>query len=136
MNTELLKKIKEAILAEPRNFNMAMWILWDADAPCGTTACIGGWAAVIANELKDPGEQRALQEGHQLGNRLTFENGTEALNLSKMEESRLCYDDNWPEPFRTRYSEASDRDDRQLMAQIAAERIDYFIATDGSDHES
>lgn len=47
MNTELLLKVKSAILAEPRKFTMSQWAGKDEDSPCGTSACIAGHAVAI-----------------------------------------------------------------------------------------
>src|SRR5438105_274495 len=51
MNKDLLLKVKEAILAEPIRFNMGSWVsITDVWAPCGTTACIAGFAVVFDKE--------------------------------------------------------------------------------------
>lgn len=43
MNTELLLKVKAAILAEPESFDMCAYFRREEDeSECGTTACIAG----------------------------------------------------------------------------------------------
>lgn len=54
MNVKLLRKIQKAILAEPRRFEMTRWVQkveanGPDDPPCGTTACIAGFADMLTN---------------------------------------------------------------------------------------
>ena len=54
MNRELLIKVRDAIEAEPMAFKMSMWISKDIISPCGTTACIAGWAATLSDGFVNP----------------------------------------------------------------------------------
>lgn len=47
MNTELLQRVKAAILAEPESFDMALYFDESENSPCGTVACIAGHALAI-----------------------------------------------------------------------------------------
>lgn len=51
MNTELFKKIHDAIEADPAGFDMGAWEgLKDYEHPaCGTTRCVAGWAVHFAS---------------------------------------------------------------------------------------
>lgn len=51
VNTELFRKIRDQISAEPERHSQATW-------ECGTTRCVAGWA--VAFEL---GEGRSLYQG-------------------------------------------------------------------------
>lgn len=123
MNTELLLKVKAAILAEPLKFDMADWFTDDMESPCGTAACIAGHATAIACGAK------SLQEGK----RYWFDelpNITGLLGCDWDQKDRLCYVEQWPLIFIKRYRDAGTREKR---AQVAADRIDHFISTEGRE---
>jgi hypothetical protein len=53
VNVELLKKIKEHILEEPRRLHMDNFVCRvpvdsPKNPPCGTVACIAGWAVILS----------------------------------------------------------------------------------------
>ena len=65
MNTDLLRRIADAIEAEPHRFDFSDWYHWStapddaevlneaeafARGECGTTACIAGWAVYLKGE--------------------------------------------------------------------------------------
>ena len=125
MNKKLLLRVKAQILAEPKQFIMGTWYtnfpdifdgdLWEGvKVPnCGTAACIAGWIVALHNNIK---LNKAIG-GH----------GTAAmyLNIRRYEANRLFYVENWPGDLRARWDNAKSLEER---AQIAAERIDRFIA--------
>ena len=56
LNVALAMKVKKHILAEPKRLNMSFWIcdvtgIIDAP-PCGTQACIAGWACLLSVQKK------------------------------------------------------------------------------------
>lgn len=111
MNVELLQKVKEKILAEPSAVDMDLWSSPSSSTPCGTVACIGGWALLLAP--KSPGliPVRTL------------------LDIDKSEASKLFF--NWPLELLfalNRYSHGTPE-----YAAIVAARIDRFIETDGAE---
>jgi hypothetical protein len=148
MNVELLLKVKETILTEPRKFIMGDWAIniegWrktrpgdvplelpDAEyPPCGTVACISGWATIISRYGGDPNK---LFEERGVSNPWLEEDGQEALDLSDREALRLFFESNWPTQFSDRWETARTQQER---AQVAADRIDFFIATHGTDDPS
>jgi hypothetical protein len=132
MNVSLLKKIKTHILAEPDAFRMDTW-------SCGTAHCIGGWALVL-NGLKiaNPDEDacyQALEDGRNpdvVAARLldlSADVADDSLD-DRTERSRLFLSDHWPDRFIDAYEDAQSCAEK---AQIAAERIDHFIATNGAE---
>lgn len=114
MNTKLLLKVKRKILKYPQLFDMS----WFTSAnSCGTTHCIGGWAKVFSKSDKvDCG-----------------------LEITTKQCDKLFYVNFWPEPFRTKYLDLCTGSvlrawtpkpgNERKVAKVAAERIDYFIAT-------
>lgn len=132
MNVELLETIKARILAEPDAFRMDQWT-------CGTAHCIAGWALKLSGvDLTNPGgfpwEQLTV------GGEEPSAAAAKVLDLSTEEDAewdtqpseagRLFHVSSWPSAFEDRYCDA---EERAARAQIAAERIDHFIATGGAE---
>ncbi len=135
MNTKLLLEIKEKILLMPRNFKMSAFfstILEYADKElnripdnCGTTCCIAGWAISLQTEEKTPLAGKMFKyrtDG------LNEDLGAQYLDLTSSQAVRLFSANYWPEYFQDQYDAAETYIER---AQIAAKRIDHFIATEG-----
>ena len=132
MNTELLIQVRDQILAHPEHFDMAsffyrpdkFYVVGD-DAQevisdlrdgflCDTSACIAGWTLVLA------------------GTGMERDYATDAailLGLSQEEQSVLFYDLHWPQRFTVAIRNA---EELAARAEIAAEYIDHFIATNGN----
>ncbi len=121
MNVELLLRVKEQILAEPSRFEMYTWFADITDditgVTCGTAACIGGWAWQLSGNRSDDwfGSHQIMEE----------------LQLNGDQMDKLCLISCWPVELSNRYNDASENS--LLAAQIAAERIDLFIRTDGEE---
>jgi hypothetical protein len=124
VNIALLEDIKAHILAEPDAFRMDTWT-------CGTAHCIAGWALVLTgNKVVNPDSNPGVQ--HTKDGRYPSDVACEVLGLirSNDEDGRLFFEYNWPGDLPDRYDAADTRSER---AQIAAERIDLFIATNGEE---
>lgn len=139
MNIELLEQIKARILAEPDAFRMDTW-------SCGTAHCIAGWALVLNNlSIANPDDHavnQRLTDGRRpiaVAATLLGLDGGEEGEWDETEAVRLFCTYAWPERFEDRYDESYDDgpDDlpsrRRARAEIAAERIDHFIATNGAE---
>ena len=132
MNIELLNKVKAHILEEPRRLEMVDWIMEGDEIPspekppCGTAACIAGWAAML-----DGGFQRGIHFPR------TY--ATDALKIDRFGEAeRLFYLSQWPAQFKfdkDRPDVSFYKLDKETQARLTAARIDYFIATNGTDIE-
>lgn len=117
MNTPLLLRVKERILAEPEHFWMGDWINMD----CGTSGCIAGHAIMeaLSADAKTAREiVLSLEYKHSIFSRLA----ASALDLTKDQSERLFYACAWPEPFRC-----------NPTAEVSAKRIEHFIATEGRE---
>jgi hypothetical protein len=127
MKTKLLRKVQQHILEEPRRLNMRTFRtevtgFYETDPPCGTTACIAGWAGL----LNDPPSRH-----------MNWQEGREVLGLSRPQSERLFTPPEfgpathcWPKEFRRRYNLARSPAGR---AKVAAERIEHFIKTKGRE---
>lgn len=122
MNIELLQQIKARILAEPDAFRMDTW-------SCGTAHCIAGWACALNGlTVKNPREHataQTLTDGRYPG-----DVGAKLLGVRTPIADRLFMVSAWPKQFALAYLDTASRAER---AQIAAERIDHFIATNGAE---
>ena len=117
MKKALLLKVKEAILAEPKNY--------DQNNLCGTACCIAGHAVAIA---KPKTWSRLNKEDD---GALMADTAKSLLGLDNEQYYRICnYAHSWPEPFDTKFGCATTSKQR---AKIAAKRIDHFIATGGAE---
>lgn len=84
--------------------------------PCGTTACIAGWALHHA--------------GIPVHDITAMELARNLLGLTTPESGRLFLRDHWPIEFSSHYhDELGPMDVSQIRenAQTAADRIDYFL---------
>lgn len=132
VNVELFQEIKQKILEEPRRLNMSTWacirepgMSWgDLMPPCGTTACIAGWATFIDAEKRGLSKEsvsiNAVEAANLLG--LTRENAGDVFVA-------IC----WPRSFRERYESA---DSPKASAEVAAEFIDYICGVEPSAKET
>lgn len=111
MNKENLRKLRSILKRVPdEHFNMISWasgfqpgdVLGVTQAPCGTTACMAGWAVVAefgpikiipdSGQFKSPGTNRIRQ---------IEANARRWLELTDRQASRLFFKTNWPTRFMT-----------------------------------
>src|SRR5882672_4453118 len=140
MNIKLLEKVKAAILAEPRRINMDHWLtkkidtdqdVWldakpkHSEPPCGTVGCIAGWTVVLAKRQRE-----VKRRGAAVGDVFAIETiAGEVLDLAS--SRALFYPNSWPEQFRLRL--VAQRHGTKAYATVVADRIDFFIKTNGTD---
>lgn len=127
INKKLLRRVRNHILAEPRRYNQYVVGQASDDAPCGTAACLMGWAAVLggvvtAEEVRDAGPCDYLK---------IFPATRDALGLSKSESDIMSSRTGllWPEPFSTMFRVAYAGRDKEGQARAAADYINYILRT-------
>lgn len=140
MNTELLLKVKEQILREPRQFDMFTWFSYSETIPnCHTTACIAGWAITLGKTKPNPLEAAkeirynfAVTNMHAWGESRdkVYEVALPLLDITEEQAMRLFGEEDWPTNFYEDYSKATTP---RARAEVAARRIDHFIATNGEE---
>lgn len=112
LNKPLIRKIRKHILEEPRRYNQGKWfqgLLSKRISPCGTQACIGGWAEYF------------------LG--VSVSSLAKSMGLSKQAFQNLCgYGDEWPKPYREQFKKARGYAAR---ANVAGRLLNAVIRTDG-----
>lgn len=130
MNTELLLKVKEKILAQPRAFNMATWLRKNGpeggddpyvnyrNPPCGTVACIAGWVVELTGGRMAGRSVSELAKDRLLAD-TTLERGqAEALFLL-----------DWPADLKKEFDgiAGDDVEHWEAEASVAAKAINRFI---------
>ena len=135
MNVELLRRVEQHILEEPRRLHMEGWYYsiedrepYSSEPPCGTAACIAGWAQLLEAGWA-PGELAYDVVGD---DSTAHDRGQEALDLDDAEAEALFYTSNWPEPFWSLYRNAGGKDmdelaRQRILAAITVARIEHFI---------
>lgn len=125
MNTLLLKKIRDQIKAEPRQFNIHDWFsgkLPNGSTPanCGTAACIAGWSLALAT-----GQNPAKADKMPVG---VYRFGKIVLGLNDDQAKRLFFEGLWPKRYQS-----SKRTIIEERARLAVNRINHFIKTEGRE---
>lgn len=140
LNIELFKAIREKIATTPEAYDQAVYGRPESAAPCGTAACIAGWACVLSGQM-DTQEllRRERSRGWEFDS--IAETAQRVLGLSEEEADTLFegepggqwddYDDEggnvytggWPEPF------AGDWRDARREDQIATAYLTHIIET-------
>lgn len=122
MNVELLERVKQHILEEPKRLRMGFvhatgdWVADLTNPPsCGTVGCIAGWTCVLGNAPMRNGQRYHSSQARDL------------LNITEEQGDRLFF--NAPEG----YTDVWKDDGSEATAKLCAERIDLFIATNGAE---
>lgn len=118
MNTKLLRKIKKHILEEPKRLRMWGWVSKSRRSPCGTAACIGGWAVILSGKYSQEMNSDDIRKKAQ-----------RLLGFRGMKAARLFGPDFWPDQFHAGIS----GNGKKRTAEVAAKRIEHFIKTDGAE---
>lgn len=132
-NIGLLRRIQRAILKKPDQFMMSSLFSSYLDngedaGGCGTAGCIAGWALHLTSRNKRLDKtsktkldvNRTLEEaGYLIGIK------TRTIKYKEMLHP-LFFSHQWPEPFRSRYAEATAS---RQMARVASDRIEHYIKT-------
>ncbi len=136
INEPLLRKIQEEIRGNPSNFNMASYFggaLSEVDIrigvlehKCGTTACIAGWALALNPSVELQRVAYCLEDYD--ADDIEWK-ASNLLGMSQEQASRLFHTDQWPREFQSRYDKCSHDEE----CQVAIERIEHFIQTNGEE---
>jgi hypothetical protein len=126
LNVALLNKIKKHILAHPLAFHMGTWgssTRKSEATPCGTVACIAGWACYLSPKGK------TFNAGFDIKNPETAEYAApKLLGISRRLSQELFFIGNWPRKYVDAYCELHTELE---YAEIAASVIDSLIKNGG-----
>lgn len=134
MNTKLLRRIAKHITEEPRRLDMSgfyykprrSFVLDHSapkvpcydPAPCGTAACIAGWA--VGLELGDVAAMSTAIRPR----------AEKLLGIDFIQSSRLFFVEYWPKNLSQKYERAATVAEK---AKVAVTRINRFIRTKGAE---
>lgn len=134
LNIELFRAVRDKIITVPEAYDQGHQAYNDNRSPCGTVACIGGWADI----LSAPNESARR---HRMNGHVDLDRAANTLGLSGTEfwteyaedtrtERAVLFtgdpDEHWPEPFAAQFLEA---DTPSQIAQVAVAYLDHIIAT-------
>jgi hypothetical protein len=140
LNIELFRAVREKIASAPAAYDQTTFGQPDEDAPCGTAACIAGWACILSGEmdaptLYDANTGQLQQSIVETATRVLgiADNEAEILFTAEPEGEWEDYDDEgesvysmaWPEPFRTDWEDAHDSE----RPFVAVDYLDHIIET-------
>ncbi len=145
MNSELMLRAVEAMEEEPRRANMNQWARVSEyedpnNPPCGTVGCLYGWAVAITknvrrHELKALLFPRgALYDNGGCGiNEYNLRGAAVLFDITVEQAKWLCTVDYWPWEFARRETRALKG--TPAYVQVIRDRVEFFIATNGTDIE-
>lgn len=135
MNIPLLRRVQQQILDEPASFQMEHWF---RRQDCGTACCIAGTGIAMVEGTREfkrlVASVRFPATGEFLGgfaNSVICDRGARVFEISHDAADRLFYSSHWPQPFMDDWNKHYA--DAKVGAEVASARIDFFIATNGSD---
>lgn len=156
LNVRLLRRIQKHILAEPLRIDMGEFVktkYFDEveQPPCGTTACIAGWALILSGAKPQSvynmlPENIARRAATLLGIKYVTPSTSAdwwhspTWNDSDSQAVKLFDGEQWPERFSNRLDlamnamhDASSRAQviavKRRMARVTADRIEHLIKT-------
>lgn len=125
LNIRLLKKVRDRIKNIPQSYYQGTWCSANADAPCGTVACIAG-ETIICSE---PTVAKGIAELKYLDNKDEVpEKAMELLGLNWSERLVLFNGEaeGWPSRFKKKFQSAKTR---RGEAGAAVAYLDHIIKT-------
>lgn len=137
LNIELLKAIREKIATTPEAYDQSVYARVESEAPCGTAACIAGWACVLSGEMTTDELKRRERSTDMEEFKSIAQTASRVLGLDNLEAETLfaedpsgCRDfdederdDAWPEPFATKW------EDGFAPETVAVAYLDHIIET-------
>lgn len=125
LNFKLFRAVIKKLETTPTAYEQGHVVEKDNEAPCGTAACIGGWAYLLAGKrvTQRTSRKKVLNEAAVL---LGLNNipDCEAGDADVVFAGEPNY--SWPEPFA---SEWSVTDNRKEQATIAVAYLRHLLAT-------
>lgn len=126
LNKQLIEQVRDHVLAEPRRYDQGTFgesVPVDI-SPCGTQACLAGWAVMMAGRM-------TLPEIIRSDSGVVMSEAALAMGLDDLQAENL-FGWNWPEPFAQEYSNADAYEDSAARARVAGDLLNAVIATDGA----
>lgn len=124
LNFRLIRRIIEKIEATPEAYDQGVWGRRAPTAPCGTAACIAGWASFLGGKKSLEQLHRNLKSVRKLAVDLI------GLKDTKDYETEIGmfdgYADRWPRPYSNRFQDATTR---KQQAKVAVAYLKHVLRT-------
>lgn len=136
LNIKLFKKIREKIATTPEAYDQGAWGRREETAPCGTAACVAGWACALSGvatteelAVARTGIVRAGWIADIAATRLGLEDDEAAVLFNPRPADEDLSDEYapWPEPFASQWRSA--RKDVLKESRAAVAYLDHIIET-------
>lgn len=125
LNFALFRKVIKKLEAAPMAYEQSDAIKNDGRAPCGTAACIGGWAYLLAGQSPEGVSQSTVLD--RAGRMLGLSGGDENWDDG---DAQVVFtgdpDTCWPSPFDTQWERVTTR---RGQAQVALRYLKHIITT-------
>lgn len=134
LNKKLIRKIIKHIEAEPKRLNMNEWAMKDSSRsgpPCGTTACVAGWALLLDKPAAERRKIMAMDDDkfeRALFGRTSniLQMGAKKLGIDAGGAWKVFFSDQWPEPF---YSDFTNATTKKKRTKITIARLEHLMET-------
>lgn len=122
-NKSLIKKIIAAVEKQPLRMQMQAFArLADDIAPCGTSACIAGFAVALSGKVKARTWAQVIRKLYP--NTDFHQEARKLLRLNPDQAYALFYADNWPADLRVKWRIA---EGREKESEVVVERLRHFL---------
>lgn len=126
LNFALLRRVIKKIESNPEAYDQNVWGRRQLTAPCGTAACIAGWAGQLGGLVTLEQLRRNPKSLQRKSAKLL---GLQSNKYKQDEVDTLFAGDpywNWPAPFGEDYADAVTG---KAQAKVAVRYLKYIIAT-------
>lgn len=118
LNFALFRKVIKKLEIAPEAYEQTTYGERDSDAPCGTAACIAGWATVLSGNAAHTNIRRLHRKAQDIATKELGINYEESRTLFGAEPYGI-----WPEPFDLRWARALTRKSQARVAISYLKRI-------------
>lgn len=114
MNKTVVRRMIKRIESIPESYDQAAWFIENSSkAPCGTVACLAGEAVICSAKTVEAGIKLAFEEFDKI-----IERADEILGLPEEHSVFSANGGGWPEPYRSKYSQAQSNKARSQVAVL------------------
>lgn len=125
INKSLFRKVRNKILQTPESYDQTVFGRKSHKAPCGTAACIFGWAAILSDTFD---QEYVNHYGKYADGAGIYGGARRALGLTPDEGGIVANyrGAHWPEPYGSNFRAAKTEAEK---ARAAADYLNYIIRT-------
>lgn len=127
LNFALFRKVIKKLATTPEAYDQSLWGRKAKNAPCGTAACIAGWAAHLSGKVSLETLQKNKDSVQAIAaKQLGLDPKYNYYGLDEMDLFTGEPEENWPKPYRQRWDNATTTKQR---ARVAVAYLTHIIKT-------